>query len=230
MTYKINIEKPCSENWNEMTANEQGRFCLKCNKTVQDFSTLTDKELIQILKDSKGEICAKTSINQLNRDIISRDKSINVFRKYYKIVAGVFLINIPQFVVAQTNKEKVEVSPIDTKNTDSTQNTVFDKPRFIKGTISDSVNNEPIIGALIKFNSKNYSTDIEGKFKLKLDKLDLDTAFITISYPGYKMQTVFLKSMNLNNVVIRLEEMFDETFMIGALVNTKPKKWWQFWK
>ena len=140
------------------------------------------------------------------------------------------MINIPQFVVAQTNKEKVEVSPIDTKNTDSTQNTVVDKPKYIEGIVLDSATNETIISAIVKTSSRGASTDIEGKFKLKLENIDLDTAFITISYPGYKMQTVFLKSMNLNNVVIRLEEMFDETFMIGALVNTKPKKWWQFWK
>lgn len=226
MTYKINIEKPCSENWNEMIANEQGRFCLKCNKTVQDFSTLTDKELIHILKSSKGEICAKTSINQLNRDIISRDKSINLIRKYYKIVAGLFLINIPQFVVAQTNKEKVEVSPIDTKSTESTQNTVVEKPRFIEGIVLDSATNEPIIGALIKFNSQNYSTDIEGKFKIKLENTDSDTSHIKISYPGYYNQIRSLKSINKDNTVIELVERV----MTGAVVILKPKKWWQFWK
>lgn len=230
MTYKINIEKPCSENWNEMTANEQGRFCLKCNKTVQDFSTLTDKELIQILKSSQGEICAKTTINQLNRDLISRDKSINVFRNYYKIVAGLFLINIPQFVIAQTNKEKVEVSPIDTKSTDSTQNTVVEKPRFIKGTILDSATNETLIGVTLKLNSKRVGTDIDGKFIIKLENTDSDTSHIRISYPGYISQIVSLKSLDKNNTVIKLveKEQIGDMVIIGGV--HKRKKWWQFWK
>lgn len=33
---KIQIPTPCHENWNEMNANEKGKFCKVCNKTVVD--------------------------------------------------------------------------------------------------------------------------------------------------------------------------------------------------
>ena len=100
------------------------------------------------------------------------------------------MINIPQFVVAQTNKDKVEVSPKNTINTDSTQNTVVEKPRFIKGTILDSATNENLISVLLKLNSKRFITDIDGKFIIKLENTDSDTSHIRISYPGYISQIV----------------------------------------
>jgi hypothetical protein len=44
-TIQLHIPTPCSENWNDMTSNEQGRFCQNCQKTVIDFSSKTDKEI-----------------------------------------------------------------------------------------------------------------------------------------------------------------------------------------
>ena len=35
---QLQLTKPCHENWNTMTANEQGRYCQSCCKTVVDFS------------------------------------------------------------------------------------------------------------------------------------------------------------------------------------------------
>ena len=34
---EISIQKPCHENWDSFTPNEQGAFCGKCVKTVIDF-------------------------------------------------------------------------------------------------------------------------------------------------------------------------------------------------
>lgn len=32
---KISIPKPCNENWNEMTPDQQGAFCKVCSKVVE---------------------------------------------------------------------------------------------------------------------------------------------------------------------------------------------------
>lgn len=41
----LSIPTPCSENWNEMSATEQGAFCAKCTKEVLDCSDLKASEI-----------------------------------------------------------------------------------------------------------------------------------------------------------------------------------------
>ena len=50
-TFKIEIPKPCHENWHEMLANERGAFCQNCQKTVIDFSQMTDNQLVTFVKN-----------------------------------------------------------------------------------------------------------------------------------------------------------------------------------
>ena len=42
---KIVIDNPCHENWDAMSPNEKGAFCLSCQKTVIDFSIKTVEEI-----------------------------------------------------------------------------------------------------------------------------------------------------------------------------------------
>lgn len=61
----ISIPKPCNENWNTMTPQEQGRHCAQCNITVQDFSTMSNEEILQYLKHNTAHICARVREDQL---------------------------------------------------------------------------------------------------------------------------------------------------------------------
>ncbi len=52
---KISIPKPCHEDWNTMTPNEQGSFCGKCCKTVIDFSHQSNDEIQQFLLEASNK-------------------------------------------------------------------------------------------------------------------------------------------------------------------------------
>ena len=58
-TKQIYIDKPCSENWDNMTPNEQGRHCMKCCKTVVDFSTWETADIISYIGTSSDNICGQ---------------------------------------------------------------------------------------------------------------------------------------------------------------------------
>jgi hypothetical protein len=82
----VTIPEPCTENWNKMTANGNGRHCSSCNKTVVDFSKFTDKELVEFLKKVKGTICGRISEYQVNRAMPIPVQSNNSF--FHKALFG----------------------------------------------------------------------------------------------------------------------------------------------
>jgi hypothetical protein len=59
--FQIEIAKPCSENWAEMRGDARARYCEACEKVVQDFSHLNDRQVEQLaMRAAAGEsICAR---------------------------------------------------------------------------------------------------------------------------------------------------------------------------
>ncbi len=66
--YLLHINEPCTQNWDEMTPTEKGRFCASCQKTVFDFTTATDNEIIKHIEKMNGNMfCGQFEEGQLNR-------------------------------------------------------------------------------------------------------------------------------------------------------------------
>ena len=64
---KISIPKPCHEDWNKMTPNEKGAFCMKCAKTVVDFTKKTTDEIKDFFVEQSGKkICGRFMNSQLD--------------------------------------------------------------------------------------------------------------------------------------------------------------------
>jgi len=104
---KIQISKPCHENWDGMTSNEKGRFCEICSRTVSDFTNSSDEELYQEVK-SNTNICGNFSENQLNRNI-----ALSVLGK---IALGLIAtVGISNSADAQELKTDEEIKKIDFK-------------------------------------------------------------------------------------------------------------------
>lgn len=66
---KLSIPKPCHEDWAAMTLNEQGRHCAVCDKTVTDFTQMSNEEIKQFFLNKKeGErTCGRFTNKQLNQ-------------------------------------------------------------------------------------------------------------------------------------------------------------------
>ncbi|MBZ4036175.1 energy transducer TonB [Flavobacterium sp. 17A] len=64
---KITIPEPCQENWDKMTPNENGRFCLSCSKTVIDFTTMLPEEIKHFFIQNENEkVCGRFRKSQLD--------------------------------------------------------------------------------------------------------------------------------------------------------------------
>lgn len=79
---KIAINNPCHENWDAMTPNEKGAFCLACQKTVVDFSEKTTEEIKSFFSSiSKTEkVCGRFKEEQLTE--LTFDEFFSRFRSW----------------------------------------------------------------------------------------------------------------------------------------------------
>lgn len=74
---KISIPKPCHEDWQQMTPQEQGRHCAVCAKTVVDFTNMTDDEVKNYFITRKDEkLCGRFRNEQLDRITIQLPANI----------------------------------------------------------------------------------------------------------------------------------------------------------
>ncbi|MBS1634273.1 MAG: hypothetical protein JST26_00025 [Bacteroidetes bacterium] len=143
---KISIDSPCHENWDNMTPNEQGAFCLSCQKNVVDFSRKTLHEIKSFFKELPltEKVCGRFDENQLEE--LSFDDFFKRFRKwrlFHKMaVICFFVFGLSLFSCSQTPKPEDhvlmgDVAVVDTLQpppvTPVTTPTVTPKPTHIMG-------------------------------------------------------------------------------------------------
>lgn len=69
----INVPEPCDESWEEMRPHGCGRFCAHCEKTVIDFTQMTDEAVVKVLMNNSGSSCGRFNDEQLNRQLLIPD-------------------------------------------------------------------------------------------------------------------------------------------------------------
>lgn len=120
---KIVIDNPCHENWDAMTPNEKGAFCLSCQKNVIDFSTRTIEEIKSFFTDlPKNEsVCGRFNSEQLDKinfeSFFKQFKKWNYFRKVAVITFFVFGFSLFGHAQNHHNREmalKGEVAVVQT--------------------------------------------------------------------------------------------------------------------
>lgn len=71
-TMKIKIEKPCHEDWSKMTSEAQGKFCNACEKSVVDFSMMSDAQILNYFSQPKiQKVCGRFNADQVDRALVN---------------------------------------------------------------------------------------------------------------------------------------------------------------
>ncbi len=105
---RFSIPKPCDANWNDMTPDEQGRFCHACEKIVVDFSKMNADEIIDWFQQPKNgkKTCGRFTKNQLNKGINLAQKTPSLIPLLKKAVTvtlvGLSVAGLPLVVNGQT--------------------------------------------------------------------------------------------------------------------------------
>ncbi|WP_291910826.1 hypothetical protein [Chitinophaga sp. CB10] len=66
----LSIPSPCDQDWDEMVATHNGRYCNSCRKRVIDFTQCTDEQIVEMVKGRKGALCGRFHAGQLGRNLL----------------------------------------------------------------------------------------------------------------------------------------------------------------
>jgi len=221
--YSIDIPKPCSEDWNQMTPLEKGRHCAVCEKTILDFSSYTKGELIQYIKQ-EGKICGRVPANYIQTNLIeeSEKKGIGL---HGIIAATINLLVLTSTTAVQgQNAVPTEQGIKDDATKDSLQERKKDNKleRLIAGRVTD-VDNIPLPGTAIYVRALDLTTrtDVNGNFQLELPADYQKVVKIEFQFIGMEMTEIKVKDSTKFQQVV-LKESKD---VLGDIVIKRKRKW-----
>ena len=202
--FKVQIPEPCHEKWSEMTAAEKGRHCASCDKTVIDFSVMTDRQIIEFLdKQSKGSTCGRLKSSQVNRELIHSaarpgpSKSAIYMMLFGGLLASgaaqgqacpppplmgdTILVERPMIlgrIAAPVIDDKAELGEV-----------VIEETITISGSVKDEYG-EPILYGNVHVQGTQIgtTTDIDGNYSLEVP-LDYVDSMLVFSYIGFSNAT-----------------------------------------
>ena len=241
------IPQPCHEDWNKMTPETQGRFCASCEKTVVDFSLMTDNELIRFLSKNKGHLCGRFDSEQLQRPLIETQSQPKKNWKYWLASISTLLLLSNKSSAKELEQHSNKYNNTEIINTDTVPNTEpilkgkVVSSRILEGSITDTLG-KPLLGAsiIIKGSKVGVVTDSLGRFSLHVNSLP-DTFTLVISYVGFEKKEVFINKTNIQKLNIILKEAkvnlsevtttgygtrtygMGEVFVSGLNINEPPK-------
>jgi hypothetical protein len=90
MLAQAKVASPCSASWENMSGNDQVRFCGSCQKNVYDLSSMTSVEAEALLREKEGDLCARF-YRRADGTIMTSDCSVGVRKKRVQRVAAAAL-------------------------------------------------------------------------------------------------------------------------------------------
>jgi len=197
---EINIPKPCSEKWNQMSPNQKGRFCNSCQKTVYDFSSLPDHAVIRKIK-SESALCGRFSAVQLNRELVASKKKSTIWTA---TITGILsLLNSANDKIQAQAKPEINQIIKDENFLAGDIAAAVHPDIVISGIVTDAKDGIPMPGVNVNNLSKQgigttVQTDFDGKFKIPAAKDDI----LVFSFVGYKDTKKIVADSKIMNVAI----------------------------
>lgn len=111
----ISIPAPCHENWDAMTPAQQGRHCGACQKTVIDFTMMSDGQILDVLRRNNRP-CGRYRASQLDRALVDNRRKPAFLGVISGRVAALLLLFQSIGIVAKAQEEKKDSTEQRTDN------------------------------------------------------------------------------------------------------------------
>lgn len=237
--YKIRIPEPCSEDWNKMTPDENGKFCSVCVKSVVDFTNKSKREIEEyLLKNREIKICGRFKKSQIDSLTIHIPSNIVYSQTHYhKMFLMALFVTMGTILFSCTdkngNKQKIDKIEVTNEQKSHTNEMMVGD---VKLKHHDSLDNnippppppdEPV--KFVKPKAIQYGETTSKKETIIEDEIyNGGIAFeIDPEYDGgiTKFYNYFKKEFKLPSEVIEKNKELKISFIIdrnGSLVDIKP--------
>ncbi|GAB2821749.1 carboxypeptidase-like regulatory domain-containing protein [Ferruginibacter profundus] len=228
---QLSIPEPCHEDWQNMNPTEQGRFCNACAKQVVDFSTMSDREVLNYFSTIKNEkVCGRAYPDQLERAItMPKDPKKRLFW-HWNYITMLFLF------FSKTNTAKAQLGKVafSSSKADSIKQAEIKKAlsgeagcgiasnsnNVIKGKITDE-SGAAIAGAsvVVKGAKTGTSTDQGGFYKIIINPGD---KIIQVSAIGFETKEIALANIHTSDIILTKMEssLTGEVVIVGGMIST----------
>jgi len=194
---KINIPKPCAENYDNMSPTDLGKMCEVCNTEVVDFTNWKTKDIVTYIQESNKKVCGRLKPLQVS------EKRKTKLTPWLKAAGIISLLSFSKPLFSQANKQKEII---------------------VNGNVRSNLG-EIINHGYVTYNYNIDTTRIDsnGNFRIKLKKSQFNNPLnIEVSALGYETQIIELKSKT--NLTIVLEQPWIGEVVVEPISRIKPIK------
>jgi hypothetical protein len=224
---QIHVNNPCTESWDNMLPVQQGRHCSSCQKTVIDFSLMTDQEVLDWFAGPRESVCGRFYPSQLSHELAAPPKARR--RRswlWHYFVAGLL------FSSEVSAQERTAIPAIG-QHDDSLREDVLlvgefavggpaypskpELPDTLRGRLISAADGQSVCYASIMTDRHHgFAADPDGYFAIPSKALK--SSHLTISAVGYKTAEINVNKMWMDNrekiIPLKLEEAVLGEFVV----------------
>ncbi|MBC3539650.1 carboxypeptidase-like regulatory domain-containing protein [Rufibacter sediminis] len=199
----ISVPQPCHEDWQAMAPTFQGRFCQNCQKTVVDFTAVSDSEIVDWLTENKDTTCGRFRHEQVGTELKAATynrkpwtwRAVALVLSAWLSTKNVEAKQVSTFIISSAGQQTgSENSRRETKKLSEKPVS----PVILKGKVVDARSKETLPGTtiMLKGTSIGVPSDRNGNFELSVPAhLVNKKQKIIFSFIGYEMKEVKLSKL-----------------------------------
>lgn len=188
-TFSLSIPKPCHEKWSDFIPSDGGGYCTSCSKVVIDFTTMTDEEILNFIKNKPTHACGRFRSRQLGTYQLTTASCVKPGLKLLRAgIVSLLLVLIGKPTSAQV--AAISPSQVEMRAHDYVLGKVAYHDSEERTTITGIVRDgdmdmaAPGVNVLVKGSTRGTTTDIDGRFQISVEEGDV----LVFSFIGYDTQ------------------------------------------
>ncbi|MEX6626085.1 carboxypeptidase-like regulatory domain-containing protein [Tenacibaculum salmonis] len=209
--FKLEINTPCSEKFNEFKPTKLGGFCNSCDKEVIDFTKMTTQEISYYFKNNSKNTCGQFNKRQLTT---YNEKPIRRKKYGFLVTFGLAVLSLFSFNTTQAQERNTTID----KNNIDLNNQDYDI--LVRGVVSDE--SEPLPGASVILEGTDIGTETDFDGNFTFPKLLKKGDVLIFSFIGMEIKKVVIQNnKSANSITLKVSLIEYSCTLVGKVAVKK---------